>query len=213
MVLFSIHPVPETLKFCELRGKGFETLAKNSGRVVHSSADFHVSSPSNMSARIPPALTWAKKICNQRKTRLIRHAALPMTMRRRVKKVLMCPGARHAPLGLAAQLATTTDRTVAKARSGLRSKVEWRLARTRACASARRLLHLHNRPLHMRPDFRSSLPSRKVLRHRSLRPICRPRRMAFQQQMSHHGAPQVRHYLQVTRRQRTPRPQRTDDRC
>ncbi|MGY4594620.1 surface antigen [Bradyrhizobium sp. GM22.5] len=45
MVLFSIHPVPETLKFCELRGKGFETLAKNSGRVVHSSADFHVSSP------------------------------------------------------------------------------------------------------------------------------------------------------------------------
>src|SRR6476620_3780197 len=91
MVLFSIHPVPETLKFCELRGKGLETLAKNSGRVVHSSADFHVSSPSNMSARIPPALTWAKKICNQRKTRLIRHAALPMTMRRRVKKVLMCP--------------------------------------------------------------------------------------------------------------------------
>ncbi|MGY2935026.1 hypothetical protein ACVWZ6_004628 [Bradyrhizobium sp. GM6.1] len=130
--------------------------------------------------------------------------------RRRVKKVLMCPGARHAPLGLAAQLATTADRTVVKARSGLRSKVEWRLARTRACASARRLLHLHNRPLHMRPDFRSSLLSRKVLCHRSLRPICRPRRMAFQQQMSHHGAPQVRHYLQVTRRQRTPRPQRTD---
>jgi hypothetical protein len=61
MVLFSIHPVTETLKFCELRGKGFETLAKNSGRVVHSSADFHVRSPSNMSARIPPALTWAKK--------------------------------------------------------------------------------------------------------------------------------------------------------
>jgi hypothetical protein len=62
MVLFSIHPVPETLKFCELRGKRFETLAKNSGRVVHSSADFHVRSPSNMSARIPPALTWPKNV-------------------------------------------------------------------------------------------------------------------------------------------------------
>jgi hypothetical protein len=67
MVLFSIHSVPETLKFCELGGKRFETLAKNSSGVVHSSADFHVRSPGNMSARIPPALTVGKKICNHRK--------------------------------------------------------------------------------------------------------------------------------------------------
>jgi hypothetical protein len=61
MVLFSIHPVPETLKFCELGSKRFETLAKNSSGVVHSSADFHVRSPCNMSAKIPPASTVGKK--------------------------------------------------------------------------------------------------------------------------------------------------------
>ncbi|MGY4286429.1 hypothetical protein ACVWXO_005649 [Bradyrhizobium sp. LM2.7] len=64
-VLFSTYSVSETLKFCELGGKRFETLAKNSSGVVHSSADFHVRSPSEMSGRIAPTLT-AGTICNQK---------------------------------------------------------------------------------------------------------------------------------------------------
>ncbi|MET4275877.1 hypothetical protein ABIB68_004174 [Bradyrhizobium sp. F1.2.2] len=153
-----------------------------------------------------------KNMQSQENATSIRRAASPITMRRRVKRVLMCPGARHAPLGQAAQHAITAGRAVFNARSGLRSKVEWRLARTRDCGSAR-CLHLHNRPLHMRSDFRSSLPSRKVLCHRPLRRIRRHHRMALQQQMPHHAAPQVRHRLQVPRCQRTPTLQRMGDRC
>ncbi|MGY4286428.1 hypothetical protein ACVWXO_005648 [Bradyrhizobium sp. LM2.7] len=130
-----------------------------------------------------------------------------------------CAQARGTrPFGPGCSACADSGTSHVNARSRLRSKLEWCLARIRGCASAPRLLHLHNRPLHMRSGFQSSPPSRRALCHRPLRPIRRHRRMILQYRMIHQGAPQMRHHLQVTRRprtrrQRTPTLQKTDDRC